>query len=217
MTDHDARPEQVERAEDAGDPGTSAALPHWVLWCWPTSWRRSYGDEMADTWADCDGTRRGLALLAGQGLWQRVVRPRTAAGVIEGDPEPRESHPVHPTGSTEGADLALVAGPRMVLRTLTAMATALAVIGVELLLLVTIEAVPASLSGDGAAISAEVGRQQGMVTASAMMVPLATAAFGERLTRRRATRDQGIGVVLGAVGVLWPAFLIPAVAAVVLL
>ncbi len=215
MSDHDARPEQIERAEDAGHPDNSAALPQWVLWCWPTSWRRSYGDEMADTWAHCGGTRRALVRLAGQGLWQRVVRPRTAAGVIEGDHEPRQSRPVHPTGSAAGGDLALVAGPRMLLRTVTAMATGLVVMGVELLLLVTIEAASASLSGDGATISAEVVRQQGMLTAWAMVVPLATAAFGERLTRRRATRDQGIGVVLGAVGVIWPAFLVPAIAVVV--
>jgi len=114
-----------------------ACLPGWVLRCWTRSWRDSYGDEMADTWADGDGTRRGLVRLAATGLQQRVMRPRTAAGHPDDG-----SHAVDAAALTTGSDLALAAGPRMMLRTLTAVATLLVVMGVEVLLVVALDVAP---------------------------------------------------------------------------
>lgn len=188
---------------DAGRPNRAARapLPNWVLWCWPTSWRRSYGDEMADTWADCGGTRRGQVRLAGQGLWQRLVRPHTAAEVADREVE---AGVINSGDVTAGRDLALIAAPRMLLRTLVAMATVVVLMAVTFLpLLVTaVPMVYPALAYHGPELTWSTEGSGDLWRYLAGGTFLMATVLGVWAARRGTTRDQGLGVLLGGAAVV---------------
>jgi hypothetical protein len=188
------------RCGQVGDPDLSPALPGWVLRCWTRSWRDSHGDEMADTWADCDGTRRGLVRLAGQGLWLRMARPRAAVEHMDGD-QPRAFSPTNPFGR---GDAALVARPRMLLRTLVGMATAFGLLSFVLLPALTafLQITDPALIDRAPALSlvaAVPGELWGELMIGALV---ATVALGGWLVRRGTSRDQGMGLIVGAAAVV---------------
>ncbi len=181
-------------------------LPGWVLRCWPQAWRRSYGEELSQTWADRGGSRSDLARLAGQGLWQRVVRPMPAAGV--GDAERRTA--LDRIGS--GGDVALVR-PRLLLRTVAGGTTLTLIAACEVVVAVAMDATTAAMIAQGGDLSEAQINREGLLLTLALMVPVMAAVAGERLTRRTVTRDQGIGVLYGSLAAVLFAVVTPAVAA----
>jgi hypothetical protein len=188
------------RCGEVGDPDLSPALPGWVLQCWTRSWRDSYGDEMADTWADCDGTRRGLVRLAGRGLWLRVARPRAAVEDLDGD-QPRAFSPANPFVR---GDAALVARPPMLLRTLVGMATAFGLLSFVLLPALTafiqitdptlIERAPAFVAG-------RCGPWRTLGRADDRS-PRGHGGTGRVAGATGTSRDQGLGLIVGAAAVV---------------
>lgn len=188
----------VQHTTEHPDDIESAALPRWVLGCWPRSWRDSYGEEMSQTWEDAGSSRSSLISLAAHGLHHRVVRPRTAVSLDE------QGRP--------GYDVAVAAHPRHLLRLLVMLGTAIVVAAITMALGFALGAGgPTGAGYSEVSIRAEQLRSTVLLTLM-IGLPFAVAAWGERKTRHPRKRDVGIGLIVGSGLAIMLVFVAPAVA-----
>lgn len=174
----------IPEAQSSPTEEPAPRLPRWVSLCWPQSWRESYGDEIADTWAETGARRSDLRALALQGLRQRVTRPVAAASLDT-------------THARPGHDVAIVGHPRYLFRLVTMIVVGMLITVVQLIMTFAFESAETSTGVSRSAMTHEDFRLAVSMTFLTGL-PLVVASFGIKRMDYPDSRDLGVGLLLGA-------------------